>query len=340
MSRTTSYLLAFVIHLLAPAFLVTGIYLVTSQNIVDFLFGLVTLDFAWVARPRPTPFPASAVPLTRSDAPHLYALVDRVGVELGAPRTDLIAISGEVNASFSTYGWRRSRLVEIGYPLWLILSPQERVALLAHEMAHSSNGDARHGLVVGSALHTLDELRVVTSFTWQPGDGMSALITACLHAILGVPVRALTFLLELLLHHSSQHAEYRADEMQAQVAGSTAAASLLDVLITRAPSVGSFLRSSAVAVGTGNLWTALRSHTDAISDAELERHREAARVEQTRVDTTHPPTHLRMQRVLALPYPEPRVPAPRMEQIEAELDKAAVRVARSLREDAQSALYR
>ncbi|MFF5109870.1 M48 family metalloprotease [Streptosporangium sp. NPDC000509] len=339
-SRTGGYVLALAVHLLAPAFLLTGVYLVTRLTIGGILFGLVVLDLAWLLRPRPAPFPAFAVPLAREDAPHLYALVDRVGEELGAPRTDLVAVSGAVNASFRTYGWRRSRLVEIGYPLWLILTPQERVALLAHEMAHSRNGDARHGLVAGSALHSLHELRVVTGFEWHPGDGLSALVTQCLLAILGVPVRGLIFLLELLLNRSSQHAEYRADEMQAQVAGSAAAASLLDVLTTRTRSVEGFLASSAVAVGTGNLWTALRSHVDAVADTELERHRKSARLEKTGVDTTHPPTYLRMQRVLALPYPVPRVSAAGSEQIEGELDKAAGRVARRLREDAQSVRYR
>ncbi|SDK74780.1 M48 family metallopeptidase [Nonomuraea jiangxiensis] len=340
MSRTTGYVLAFVIHLCAPAFLVGGIYLVTRLTIGGILFGLVALDLAWLRRPRPVPFPASAVPLTRSDAPHLYALIDHIGVELGAPRTDLIAVSGVVNASFRTYGRRRSRLVEIGYPLWLILTPQERVSLLAHKMAHSRNGDARHGLVVGSALYSLHVLRMVTSFGWQPGDGVSALITECALAILGVPVRILIFLLELLLNRSSQHAEHRADELQAQIAGSAATASLLDTLTTRTQAARSFLKSSAVAVGTGNLWTALQSQMDTLSPTELERHRELARVEKTRLDSTHPPTYLRMQRVLALPYPEPRVSAADMEQIETELAKAAGRVAQSLRENAQSALYR
>ncbi|NUW38253.1 M48 family metalloprotease [Nonomuraea sp. SMC257] len=339
MSRIAGYVLAGVVHLLAPAFLGTGVYLITRLNVPGVLFGLVALDFAWLLRPRPAPFPASAVPLPRSDAPHLYALVDRIGAELGAPRTDLIVISGAVNASFRTYGWRRSRMVEIGYPLWLILGPQERVALLAHEMAHSRNGDAQHGLVVGSALHSLHRLCLATGFAWQPGDGMSALVTACLHTVLNVPARFLIFVLERLLYRSSQLAEHRADEMEAQVAGAAAAASLLDALTTRAPSADRFLRSSAVAVGTWDLWTALRTHVDDLPEAERERRRAAARLERTRVDTAHPPTHVRMGRVLALPYPEPRVPATGMEQIAAELHKAAVRVAQSLRENAQSALY-
>lgn len=340
LARAAGYVLAFVIHLLAPAFLLTGVYLVTRFALPGILYDLVALDFAWLLRPRPARFPASAVPLPRSDAPHLYALVDRIGAELGAPPTDLIALSGDVTASFGTYGRRRSRLLEIGYPLWLILGPQERVALLAHEMAHSGNGDARHGLVVGSALHSLWRLRLVTSFGWRAGDGLSALVTESLLAVLGVPVRALGFLLELLVNHSSQQAEYRADEMGARVAGRAAAASLLDVPTTRTQPVRAFLRSSGMAVGTENPWPALRSLVDGIPQAELERRREAARAERTRVDSTHPPTHLRMQHVLALPYPHPEVPAPVMDQIETELTKPAARVARILREDAQTGRHR
>ncbi|MFG2075543.1 M48 family metallopeptidase [Nonomuraea maritima] len=339
LSRVAGYFLAVAVHLLAPAFLVTGVYLISRLSIGGILFGLIALDLAWLTRPRTATFPASAVRLTRSDAPHLYALVDRIGAELGAPRTDLIAISGEVDASFSAYGRRRTHLLEIGYPLWLILAPQERVALLAHELAHSRNGDARHGLVVGSALYSLYVLRVTTSFVWRPGDGLPALVTDCVLAVVGLPVRALLLLLELLLHRSSQHAEYRADELQAQVAGTAAVVSLLDVLTTRTPAVGDFLTSDAVAVGTGDLWTAMRSHVDSVPDAELARHRESARAEKTRIDTTHPPTYLRIQRVLALPHMEPAVSFAGMEQIDDELDKAAGRVARNLREDVQSALY-
>ncbi len=66
MSRTSGYILASVVHLLAPAFLVTGAYLVTRLTITGILFGLVALDLAWLLRPRPAPFPASAIPLTRS----------------------------------------------------------------------------------------------------------------------------------------------------------------------------------------------------------------------------------------------------------------------------------
>lgn len=199
-------------------------------------------------------------------------------------------------------------------------------------MAHSRNGDARHGLVVGSALYSLSELRTVTRFGWRPGDGISRFIAEGLLAVLGVPVRVLIFLLERLLYRSSQRAEYRADEMQAQVAGSAAALSLLDVLTARAHAVSAFLSSGTVAIGTANLWAALRSH---LAEAE-----EPAPAEEDRVDSTHPPTYLRIRHLQDLPHLEPRVTPTTMDLIEEELAGTAERVARIVREDAQSALYR
>ncbi|MFD0468207.1 M48 family metallopeptidase [Nonomuraea thailandensis] len=252
----------------------------------------------------------------------------------------MVAISGEVNASSRTYGWRRRPVIEIGYPMWLILTPRERVGLLAHEMAHSSNGDSRHGFVVGSAFHSLAVLVDVTRFDWKEGDGLARLIAESLLAVLGLPVRGLMAAMELLLHRTSQRAEYRADELGARVAGTSAMISLLDALNTRALSAFGFLESSAHTAKPENLWTALRTSVAAVPASELERRRRAARLEELRVDSTHPPTYLRMEWVAALPYPEGRVQAGDDSPIDKELETVALQVAQTIRENAQSALYR
>ncbi|WP_181448883.1 M48 family metallopeptidase [Nonomuraea aridisoli] len=340
-ARVAVYALAFLTHLLCPAFFLIGVYFVTRWSFVSFVLAFIAFDLAWLLRPRPAPFPAGGEPLTREAAPGLFALLDRIGAEVGAPRTDLVAVSGAVNASFGTYGWRRRRVVEIGYPLWLVLTPRERVALLAHEMAHSSNGDGRYGVVVGSALHSLDVLRDVTKFDWQEGDGVGRLVAEALLAVLGLPVRGLIVAMELLLYRSSQRAEYRADELAARAAGTTATISLLDALITRVESVRYFLEASVIATKTDGLWAAIRSQAESLPESERERRRRAARLEELRVDRTHPPTYLRMSRLAALPYEEGRVrhaqePA---DTIDTELTPLATRVAKAIRENAQSALY-
>ncbi|MFC5833695.1 M48 family metallopeptidase [Nonomuraea insulae] len=339
-ARVAGYALAFLTHLLAPAFFLLGVFLVTRWTLFAILPALVAFDLAWLLRPRPVPFPSDGKLLTRASAPNLFALLDRIGTEVGAPRTDQVAVSGQVNASFRTYGWRRRPVVEIGYPLWIILTPQERIALLAHEMAHSSNGDGRHALVVANALHSLAVLGEVTRFDWRSGDGLSRLLAESLLAVLGLPVRGLRMAMELLLYRSSQRAEYRADELGAQVAGTPAMHSLLDALSTRALSTIRFLEMSTLATRSDNLWPALRAHVNGLPESELERRRRAARLEELRVDQTHPPTYLRMEWVAALPYPEGRVRAAEMNPgIDQELETVTDRVARTLKENARSALY-
>lgn len=57
-ARAGGYVLAGVTHLLAPAFLVTGVYLVSTLSVGGVLSGLIALDLAWLLRPRSRPSPA------------------------------------------------------------------------------------------------------------------------------------------------------------------------------------------------------------------------------------------------------------------------------------------
>ncbi|NED82958.1 M48 family metalloprotease, partial [Streptomyces sp. SID11233] len=64
---------------------------------------------------------------------------------VGTRGVDLIAIDGEVNASAMRYGVRGRMLLTLGLPLWESLGPEQRLALLGHELAHHAHGDTRHG---------------------------------------------------------------------------------------------------------------------------------------------------------------------------------------------------
>ncbi|GAA2212650.1 hypothetical protein GCM10009850_081120 [Nonomuraea monospora] len=206
-------------------------------------------------------------------------------------------------------------------------------------MAHASNGDARHSFIVGSALHSLAVLIDVTRFDWRESDGLARLVAESLLALLGLPVRGLTLAMGLLLFRSSQRAEYRADELATHVAGTPAMTALLDTTTTTAPSAIRFLETSAHTAKPEDLWTALHSATTTVPPSERERRRRAARLQELRVDTTHPPTYLRIEAVKALPYTRGRIPADDMSAIDKELETVALRVAQSIRENAQSALY-
>src|SRR5207247_2018650 len=99
--------------------------------------------------------------LARAEAPRLYALVDRIAEALETKRVDAIFINRQFNASWSVVGIRRRSVLRLGLPLLSALTPQERVALIAHELGHGRNGDARRGFVVGSAVNGLEQLYVV-----------------------------------------------------------------------------------------------------------------------------------------------------------------------------------
>lgn len=336
-ARLAAYTLAILIHATTLTLLVGGVLLVARLDLVGILLGIFALDLAWLTRPRFPQPPRDAQTLTRETAPELFHLLDEIAARVRAPQVELVIVDGAVNAAYATYGMRRRRVVHLGYPLWLVLSPQERVALLAHELAHSSNGDARQGLVVGTALGTLAELHEATRVEYRD-DGEVSIVAVAFFAPITAAIRGIMLLLELLLYRATQRAEYRADAMAAEVAGAAAVASLMDATITRLTAAAHYLDTQAWA-GGDQLWDELCRYVDDTPAETAEAMRQAARDEEMRVDQTHPPTHLRHEHAAALPYREPLVRAPAMEGIERELLAVAGRVRKRLLDDARDALY-
>src|SRR6185436_4449759 len=104
--------------------------------------------------------------------------------------------------------------------------PQERVALLGHELGHFVNGDVRRGLITQAARTTLARV----SYLLRPERGHS--VTEMIVEFLGRIAAQLFLWLHLLLlwtsMRDSQRAEYRADELAARAAGTDAAIRMLD----------------------------------------------------------------------------------------------------------------
>src|SRR5205823_3116489 len=107
--------------------------------------------------------------------PALAALIERVRAAEDAPVLDGVVIGGMFNASVSQVGWRRRRYITVGLPLMTVLDPQERVALLAHEIGHLVNGDPARGGVTGSALATLREWYILIRPSWYRARGETAI---------------------------------------------------------------------------------------------------------------------------------------------------------------------
>ncbi|MEV6241967.1 M48 family metallopeptidase [Lentzea sp. NPDC051838] len=118
------------------------------------LAGIPVLMIAWVLRPRLWSADDVWHELRRDDAPAFFALLDRIAAAAGAPMPDRVALDADFNASAATHGWLRRRTLTMGLPLFGVLTPQQRVAVLAHEFGHFVNGDPARSLLTQPAVRT------------------------------------------------------------------------------------------------------------------------------------------------------------------------------------------
>lgn len=267
---------------------------------------VLLLGIAFVIRPRIHRLDPDAHLIKRSAAPALYELVDRLCDELGAPRVHAIEVSTEFNAAAGVYGRRRRRVLLIGLPLWNMLSRQQRVVVLGHELGHFINGDPARTGFVGRALGTLGSLDGLLRAD-APGVAphFGETVAQFLMWLLSLPVRAVGTVIALVTFRSMQRAEYLADQLASRLGGTDANVSALELqLLIR--SAGNHLIAEARRVGKRDLWEAGRRYVAEFPALEKERLLRAAARARSRADDTHPPTYLRMK---LASLPERRTPA-------------------------------
>jgi Zn-dependent protease with chaperone function len=256
--------------------------------------------------------------LQRTEATALYSIVDDISVRLGTHPVSLIGVDVRFNAATASVGARQRRLIVIGLPLWDVLNSEERVALLAHEVAHDLGGDLFHGTLVQSSLRTLTAwYRVLrpTRHRLQSNGGLAGLtdfsetiVRGILH-ILAYAVRSVSRLQTKLARRAGPRAEYRADEAAARMASTDAVAALLDKLLLAQMS-RAFVATS-IRGRDAEMWSTVRSKLIAVPARERERLRRVARLKHQAVDASHPPTSQRIDllstRLIAAPEvpPEP-----------------------------------
>ncbi|MFH0180063.1 M48 family metallopeptidase [Streptomyces cacaoi] len=307
-SALLALVIALVVHGVTAAVAAGGIWcLVHGWGGWLMLPGLLLLLLAWVLRPRTARLPDNVPVLYRDDAPTLFALVDEVAGVAGTRGVDAIVINDVVNAGVLTYGLRGRRMLVLGMPYWEILTPQQRVALLGHELGHYSNGDVRHHTVLGSAYASLTTWAYCFSPDDDPDPADSALQLLS-NLLLLAPywlVTGVLLLLDRLTLRASQRAEYLADRMSAQVGSTEAAVGLTDRMLVTDSVEGVLIREANRAALTGpsgyrgaedradELWERLTAHMASVPDSEYERQRRVAALRGHSVDATHPPTHLR-----------------------------------------------
>ena len=303
-ARLISILLALSIHVATLLLVILALVLlyVGWPRLPMVLLALLALGIAWLIRPRLTPKPERY--LTRADLPALFGLVDRISQQLSAPAVAGIVLTPEFNASYGVGGVPPQPFLKLGLPLLSLLDDQEKVALLSHEIAHGVNGDPTRGFLVGMALESLSWWAYILrpEAIFNSGDGS---IQGLLFGLLLVPLmvtmlllsklsEAMLRLLLYLLFYDSQRAEYYADRLAADVAGSKAARSLIDTFhysrlfqtLTH-----TFVTNNPAA----SVFDAFKTAADALPQGEIERLRRADQLTQSRLDVTHPPTNFRQE---------------------------------------------
>lgn len=338
LARLVSYALAMVVHLSCVALLGAGVWLMVAMpNVITVLLAIFALLLSYELRPRPGSFRKLRNVRHRADAPVLFGLLDQVAAGAGAKPAHGVVADGSWNASYSSVGWRRRRVVTLGLPLWDALSADQKVALLGHEFAHGVNGDARYGVIVGTSLATLDRLhsllspdalqRVQRGATQQLGEAVQALLRLVIAAVFMTQ--------QLISLRASQRAEYLADAIGARVASPGSMAGTLDAIMTGRDTYQFVLEQRAkrqlhiVNRDSGpGLWDELSSALEALPETELERRRRVGHRALLQVTDTHPPAHLRIRMLRGLPPGDALVflPAAQEDKIRAELAGDYVRI--------------
>ena len=296
-----AYAIALGVHVLVLVLLVGGLALIlaTFPNPIALLLGVALAGLGLVMRPRLPSLPDDVRSLQRAEAPVLHQLVDEVAGALERPPPDVIALDADWNAGWIVAGPRRRRVLVLGLPIASALRPQELVAILGHEVAHDRNGDARRGLVVGSAVGALDAVSQLLlpdddRRMAEAGFGGFELLTAGLMRVLALPVDGALWLLARLLWRDMQRAEYLADALGARVAGSQAMVEALETLMLQSAFALAVQRAAHDENGM-DVMDRVREAVHGVPSRERERRRRVARLEQARLEGTHPPTCKRIE---------------------------------------------
>ncbi|MEU8894157.1 M48 family metalloprotease [Streptomyces sp. NPDC048442] len=310
---TLALLIASAVHALTLALAVGGLLLVVLgwSTVVQPVVGVVVLAVAYVLRPRVARLPKDVPLLHRADAPRLFGLIDEVAEVVGTRSVDVVVVEARANASVTTYGLKQRRMLTLGLALWESATPQQRIALLGHELGHYANGDTRSSIVFVNALRSLSTWLTMLDRTDEPD-----LFEMAANALTFLPRKAalgLLVVLDQLTLRSSQRAEYLADVFAARAGSGAAAAELMDLLLmaevadgevqraaVRAQSakLGGRRRERAVPDGDEDLWARVADRMLAVPDREYQRLRRLAELRGHSADSTHPPTHLRRRRLV------------------------------------------
>jgi heat shock protein HtpX len=298
-SKSLAFMAATIVHLISISLFLVGLYLLIFQN-DHFMFiaaGLILIGIAWLARPRVPKLDKDEHLISRQEFPFLFKAVDQLADAMHVKRIDGIIIDDEFNASVAQVGWRRRKIIKIGFPLFSIMEPEEQLAILAHEFGHISNGDLTRSFYIGTALYTLQtwyELLNPVPIDEYDSMGFFEIPVYYFMAFLALIPYSIFLLLVHLLFDDSQKGEYLADERAAKAVGYKYLISSMEKF-QYADTFYLKIRELAVRKNTMNLFHAVHEQIKIMPDREKERLSRLAQHETSKLDSTHPPTAYRIK---------------------------------------------
>lgn len=295
-----------VLVILSPlllAFLGIVVVMFDFPNLLTITTGGVLFLVAIALRPRFEKMPSRVY--GPQDLPELFKLLDSIAEQLKIDPIRHVYFSAEFNASVTYVGWRRQKVLHIGLTLWQASSNQERVSLLSHELAHFANNDPSQGLLIANAIQTINGWRyyLTPQLHEYLHDGTYAsevdgLAESVIEFILGL-IRAFFDTVEMgitwLFFFRQQQAEYLADALEAEVAGTDTAVSALE-LLTLIPLVEKEV-SAYHPIGKPDGIALINRFSNVVKDAAPSVRREYLEKSENQklcIDSTHPPTALRI----------------------------------------------
>lgn len=290
---------------------VGGVLLIISGNAVLAFFGALLIGIAVVLRPRLgrlKPIRKGFDEVTRDQAPELFALIERAAAAVGTQMVDMVFVGPDWNAFAGRYGLRRKRVLMVGVPMWVTLRPQERVALVGHELGHFVNRDLRRGLLTQPACTIFAQL--ASLFRPDAARVRSAPIVQAMMIVVQ-PVQWLLCYLMWIVHigltlvakRDNQRAEYYADVLAIQLAGSEASG-FLDLHADGMKTViGSRARAGHGYAG----WREGVEQARAEREARLTLLRQLSLRRESSPFNSHPPDGMRHGMVATLPHQAPRI---------------------------------
>ncbi|WP_162251538.1 MULTISPECIES: M48 family metallopeptidase [unclassified Nocardioides] len=297
-ARALAFALVTPVHLVSLALAVGGtVLLVRGDGWWQWLMAAVILGVAWLTRPHIL-FAADpdSVLVDPERAPGITTLVAQVAQLLGTRPPTEIRIDSEFNAYVAPRGLRGRQLV-LGAPLWVALGPQERVALLGHEIGHLAHGDLMSSRYVASARQTL--LRWVDLLDPDGTEVFENDTPVLVRALMAPPRWAVLGYLRLLgsvNSTASRRQELYADLAAAMAAGTTAAIADHEISLL-AEGIDVIANRAAVDSTRPHLGDAIIARVAAYDASQRAAARRAAADDRRSVDNSHPPTVDRLRLV-------------------------------------------